>query len=92
VELAWAGPDRLDLHSVTISGLPVEALDEVLAGARFSSASEDDLLERLLNRSHDLCIVGFRGDFGLSHFCPAESSLRDDHSNSDLEKLLFRFG
>jgi hypothetical protein len=49
LELKLAKADRIDLTSFDLSMLSVEALDEILAGASFSIASEDDLLERLLS-------------------------------------------
>jgi hypothetical protein len=48
LELTVAEADRFDLTSSGLSRLSAEALDEILAGASFSIASEDDLLRRLL--------------------------------------------
>jgi hypothetical protein len=50
-EGTWA--DRLDISSMELSALSVEALDAVLARASFSVASEDELLERLLSLGGD---------------------------------------
>jgi hypothetical protein len=41
--------DRLNLVSMSISGLSVDALDAVLAGGSFSVGSEDELLARFLS-------------------------------------------
>jgi hypothetical protein len=49
LKLKLAEADRIDLTSFDLSMLSAEALDEILAGASFSIASEDDLLERLLS-------------------------------------------
>jgi hypothetical protein len=49
VELALLGTDRLDLSSIDLSILSVEALNDILAGASFSIDSEDRLLEQLLS-------------------------------------------
>jgi hypothetical protein len=49
LDLEWTGTDRVDLDSVEFAVLSVEALDEILEGALFSIASEDDLLKRLLS-------------------------------------------
>jgi hypothetical protein len=49
LELALLGTDRLDLNSIDLSILSVEALDDILAGASFSIDSEDDFLDRLLS-------------------------------------------
>jgi hypothetical protein len=49
LELKLAEADRIDLTSIDLSMLSAEALDEILAGASFSIASEDDLLGRLLS-------------------------------------------
>jgi hypothetical protein len=49
LELALLGTDRLDLNSIDLSILSVEALDDILAGASFSIDSEDHLLKRLLS-------------------------------------------
>jgi hypothetical protein len=49
LEQKLAEADRIDLTSFDLSKLSAEALDEVLGRASFSIASEDALLERLLN-------------------------------------------
>jgi hypothetical protein len=49
LELALAQTGPLDLTTLDLSMLSIEALDNILAGTSFSIASEDDLLERLLN-------------------------------------------
>jgi hypothetical protein len=51
LELVGLEIDRLDLTSLDLSVFSVEALEELLAGASFSIASEDELLKRLLNLS-----------------------------------------
>jgi hypothetical protein len=48
LEPALAGTAPLDLTSLDLSLLSVEALDEVLRGSSFSIVDEDDLLERVL--------------------------------------------
>jgi hypothetical protein len=49
LELKVVEADRIDFTSFDLSMLSAEALDEILAGASFSIASEDALLERLLS-------------------------------------------
>jgi hypothetical protein len=49
LELGLLGTDRLDLNSIDLSILSVEALDDILAGASFSIDGEDRLLDRLLS-------------------------------------------
>jgi hypothetical protein len=48
-----AEADRIDLTSFDLSKLSAEALDEILAGASFSIASEDDLLKQLLSLGNE---------------------------------------
>jgi hypothetical protein len=49
LERALLGIDHVDLRSIDLSILSVEALDNILAGASFSLPSEDNLLEQLLS-------------------------------------------
>jgi hypothetical protein len=57
LELELSGTDRLDLNSIDLSILSVEALDEFLSKMSFCIDSEDDLLDRLLNLGDDYCLL-----------------------------------
>jgi hypothetical protein len=77
LELKLAEADRIDLTSFDLSMLSAEAVNDILAGASFSIASEDALLEQLLSLGDEYRPLVSRID--IRFLSPAGLALLAEH-------------